>query len=154
MTTGRRWISKLNIPRDEQDSIRRQVREENRQATALALKKCKANRPGIWLNPCAFEDPDGWGQSDFHCFWAEVLRRWVDRVVMMTDWPYSRGCCYEFVIAQECELPCASIDGSPLSIEDGIVQIEAACRDLAKNGLEIEFHQACEEKLQKLLADE
>jgi hypothetical protein len=91
----------------------------------------------------------GWSQAEYLAFWEELLRTRVKTVWFNSDWQFSNGCTFEFVVAEDAGLLTFDHQGFPLGRKAGIALIEGAIHALAAQGLDTS---KLRENLERLLA--
>lgn len=87
------------------------------------------------IDPSTLTVPE-WGQSDYHRFWVEVIRRCVDVIIFADGWELSTGCTIEYSAALELGLPTLDSSGSAIShttaaqmLRRAATQLQVADRD-------------------------
>lgn len=118
--------------------LRAQIVEANLDRVKPLVRAAR-ERFGTVIDPSGLRELEGWSQSDYHAFWAEVIARFVVTVVFADGWEYSNGCAFEFLTAHRTGARMLRADFSPLSIEDGRRMIQAAIAELRADGVSTDF---------------
>lgn len=122
ITTGERflhWRKRLGAQLSDAESeyaieLKREVIDENlRRLRPLRQRLAKRFEGQTIIDPTSLE-MESWEQPDYHRFWLEVLRRYVDAVVLADGWSFSTGCTLEFAYAFQRGLPCLDSSFQPL----------------------------------------
>jgi hypothetical protein len=126
VSSGRRELDLLNELRCDRAHLR--SRYSDRYSTEVLIPNAEAaeqfahrarelflNR--LVLNPAPLEVP-GWSQIDYGHFWDDILRTFVDAVVLAPGWELSAGARKELKLAVELSLPVYSLEGSALAAHD------------------------------------
>jgi len=87
------------------------------------------------ITPAPFVAPS-WSQAEYLVFWETCIRTRVEAVFFNDSWQYSNGCTYEFAVAQSECVRTFDSDGMPLHLEEGIMLIAEAVRDLEAEGIQ------------------
>jgi hypothetical protein len=90
-----------------------------------------------------------WTQSDYHRFWAEVIRRWADIIVFADGWEYSSGCSFEYAIAMNLDLPAYGSELEVLSESRATELLTAAVARLSEIDLDPSAAEAALDALDK-----
>ena len=118
ITTGERFLEwRRNLGEHLSHSESTYARELKQQVIEENLRRAKPLRGRLEeqferrsiIDPTELE-VEGWGQSDYHRFWLEVLDRYVDTVVLADGWSFSTGCTLEFAFALSRGLTCLDSD--------------------------------------------
>jgi hypothetical protein len=91
------------------------------------------------IEPTAFEVPQ-WSQEDYRYFWGRVIERYACRVVFVDGWEYSKGACYEFLVAVGRALETLSQEGTPITLAQARARIDAAVREMHELGVHPGFN--------------
>jgi hypothetical protein len=75
-----------------------------------------------------------WTQNDYYCFWTEVMKRFISRMISIDGWQYSIGCVVEYHHAVHFGIPVENIQGDIITPERAYQQIFAAADDIEKKG--------------------
>jgi len=134
-----------------QKAFRESVRLPNEKAAQRVAESLrKSSTENVVLNPADFPDPEGWDQPMFHEFWTEVIRQYVDEMVLVDGWPYSHGCCREYLAAVAHGVPCFDERGAKIDLAKGQRLVEEARATLADAGMNTDVH---DDVLQHLAVD-
>jgi hypothetical protein len=134
VSSGRRELELLNELRCDRANLRTrysaryraEVLVPNAEAAEQFAQRARElflNR--LVLNPAPLEVPN-WSQIDYGHFWDDILRSFVDAVVLAPGWELSAGARKELKSAVELNLPVYSLNGSPLAAQDLKAADEAA----------------------------
>jgi hypothetical protein len=117
-------------------NIYKNVKRANEQAAKsfAASVRAKQTDGTIVINPAPLSISD-WGQREYLAFWDELIRTLVKEVHFNKDWQFSNGCTYELAVALDERLTTLDSDGTELSAEKAIAQVEEALRWLEDHGL-------------------
>jgi hypothetical protein len=145
ITTGWRfvdWLSDGNRSELDGEEYRRQHEESvvkgNCDDAALIVGNLRREMGGVVIDPTQYKNP-AWSQSDYHCFWGQVIERYVNRVVLADGWQWSNGCCFEFLTATRSGAATLRQDLSVLAVTDGIGLIRHSISVRAEKGVDVEF---------------
>jgi|SRR5712664_3176883 len=87
------------------------------------------------ITPAPFSAP-GWTQPEYLAFWEQLLRTRISSSWFKSNWQYSNGCTFEFAVSIDAGVHTLDHQGSSLSVRHGADLIDAAIRDLEKNGFD------------------
>jgi hypothetical protein len=87
------------------------------------------------ITPAPFSAP-GWTQPEYLAFWEQLLRTRISSSWFKADWQYSNGCTFEFAVSIDAGVPTFDHQDNPLSVRQGSEIIDAAVRDLEKDGFD------------------
>lgn len=121
--------------------LRRKVVHENLSHARKVIRQLRRTIPGALIDPTAVADLPGWEQPDYHYFWGRVIQRYAKRVIFLSDWEYSNGCAYEFLVATQSGAETFDEGYVPLSLDDGICRINHAVEHLRSVSLPATFLQ-------------
>lgn len=85
------------------------------------------------IDPTVLSVP-GWVQQEYHRFWVEVIRSFVDRIVFADGWHLSTGCVIEYAAALEAGIPTEDASGHLLPPESTTQLLRRAADTLADAG--------------------
>jgi len=143
LTTGRAYIEQraryARVGVDDAKEIqaeRRRTVSSNRSRAYEAAKRLRANMRGMVIDPSRFGDVPGWGQSDYHEFWVNVIGRFAEEVFFLDGWQYSVGCTIEFSTAIRLGLPTLTTEFVALNAATGSELVHAAVREYVAFGLD------------------
>lgn len=110
ITTGPRLLDALSknpelAPDASIDAVREEVIRENLRRLTPLRQRIHSKHPEAHVIDPTILDVQGWTQADYHRFWVEVIRTYVDRVVFADGWELSTGCAVEYATALELGLP-------------------------------------------------
>lgn len=144
ITTGPRllaWLRQSNggaTPLGSREAVKSEVVKDNIAAVAPLRQRIQERLPDSRIiDPTAF-DHAGWSQTDYHRFWVEVLRQFVDRVVVADGWQYSTGCLYEFTSAVGMSIPILDSQLRPLDPPRVTQLLRTAREELAAANLPLD----------------
>jgi len=83
---------------------------------------------------------NGWNQFDYMYFWAEVINKYVNKVIFLNGWECSNGCCAELLVAILLKLEIATEQGL-LTVDQSIEKIKSGITDLNNANLDSSFIQ-------------
>lgn len=133
LTSGWRAIEHLerrspNVDSSDasQEDFRRRVIEPNRRDAAEYVRRLRRKLKHVVIDPTAAPDIAGWSQSDYRAWWGQVIRRYVEAVVLRDGWNYSSGCAYEFFVAHREGIRTLREELSPMTFEEGYELIGTA----------------------------
>ncbi len=143
ITTGRRFVEwrrgagaalapSEHRYRQEHD---RDVVRRNREHVKPIVRAVRERGWGVVIDPTTVHDVPGWGQRDYHAFWARVIERYAGTVVFADGWEYSSGCAQEFLSAVRVGARLLREDLEPLTIEEGERLIRSAIAALDADGV-------------------
>jgi hypothetical protein len=119
-----------------EEEYRRRIWDPNfAEALAFARDLRSRHSGALVLSPAPYLI-EGWSQPEYLSFWETVIRTRIQAVYLSADWEYSNGCVFEFSVACDAGLPTFDADGRPISLEEGKARIEAAARELERDGLD------------------
>ena len=72
---------------------------------------------------------NGWNQFDYIYFWAEVINKYVNKVIFLNGWECSNGCCAELLVAILLKLEIATEQGL-LTVDKAMRKIQSGITDL------------------------
>lgn len=121
------------------------IENSNRMVAAVSLQF-----DGAVIAPSAFESGFHcekklpWGQDEFMSMWLSLIEQKVTRMIMLDGWPYSNGSCEEYLLSAAMQMGFAfrsdiqitDQSGGPLNIDQGIVLLYEAFKDLHNHGFE------------------
>lgn len=147
LTTGPRFLrwytryGKALAPGSSQYELahRREVFEPNVREIRDLAHRLRRKEQWQVIEPTAFEVPH-WSQEDYRYFWGRVIERYACRVVFMEGWEYSKGACYEFLVAAERALETLSQGGAPITLAEARARIDAAVREMHGLGVHPGFN--------------
>jgi len=129
ITSGPKYVDALKkrATRSQLEQVKRQNCEE----ILAEARRLRAQRHEIVIEPASLQLPE-WSQSDYHALWEGLIERHIRLIVLMPGWQYSIGCAVEFAHASDHGIKAETLSGAPVSIDDGVELIEAACGELQK----------------------
>lgn len=162
ITSGKRYITWLErigrcfvdidrVEQDYQESHFREVIEPNRLHAQQIIQRLREQTGCIVVNPTALPPLPGWTQGDWHSFWGKVIERYVTIAFFINDWQYSKGCVYEFWVAQRQGIPTFDEGKCPLSLESGISMVVQAITVMQQRGQSTAFIEIILARLKELL---
>jgi hypothetical protein len=89
----------------------------------------------IVITPGPFSAP-GWNQLEYLAFWETLLRTRIESVWFNRNWEFSRGCTFEFAVAQSAGLPTLDLKGNTLDLRTGIELLTHAIHKLDADGFD------------------
>jgi hypothetical protein len=114
------------------DASRERAIQENIDDLLATAKQLRRQRGEIIVEPASLHLPE-WSQPEYHRLWEELIERHARLVIFMPGWEYSVGCALEFAHASAHDIRTEALSGTSISINDGIVLLLAACKDLRGN---------------------
>ncbi len=161
VTSGKRYINWLeqigksfadidSADKDYQESHFREVIEPNRLHAQQIIQRLREQTGCIVVNPTALPPLPDWTQRDWYSFWGKVIERYVTTAFFINDWQYSKGCVYEFWVAQREGIPTFDEGKCPLSLEAGINMVAEAIAIMQQQGQSIAFIETILDKLKEL----
>jgi hypothetical protein len=136
ITSGPRYIDALKNGASQSEF--EQIKRQNCEEIISEVKKLRSQRHEIVIEPASLQFPE-WSQSDYHALWERLIERHIRLVILMPGWQYSIGCAIEFAHASAHDIRTETLAGAPVSIDDGVELISAACDELRKAGNNPEF---------------
>lgn len=163
ITSGKRYISWLkrieqrfvdidNADKDCRESHLREVIEPNRLHAQQLIQRLRKQTGCIVVNPTTLPPLPGWTQRDWYSFWGKVIERYVTTAFFINDWQYSKGCVYEFWVAQRQGIPSFDEGKHPLSLEAGINMVAEAVAVIQQQGQSTSFIEMTLDRLKELSA--
>lgn len=143
ITTGRRYVEwrraggaslQAGSERYRQEHLRNVI-SPNRGALQSVVRRLRAERDGIIIDPTALEDVPGWEQDNYNSFWIGVIHRYVHTIVFVDGWEYSVGCVHEFVAALESGSALLTENLEPLDPAIGIASLGRALGGDVRDGV-------------------
>lgn len=164
VTSGKRYINWLerigkcfvdidSADKDYQESHFREVIEPNRLHAQQIIKSLREQTGCIVVNPTALPPLPDWTQRDWHSFWEKVIERYVTTAFFINDWQYSKGCVYEFWVAQRQRIPTFDEGKCSLSLEAGINMVAEAIVVMQEQGQSTTFNEMILDRLKELSTD-
>lgn len=161
VTSGKRYITWLarigncfvdvdSADKDYQESHFREVIEPNRLHAQQIIQRLREQTGCIVVNPTALPPLSGWTQPDWYSFWGKVIERYVTTAFFINDWQYSKGCVYEFWVAQKQGIPTFNEGKCPLSLEVGINMVAEAIAVMQEQGQSTAFTEMILNRLREL----
>ena len=98
----------------------------------VARLRAQADVPVI--DPTALPPQPGWTQNEWRQFWAEVIRRYVVRLILVDHWQYSNGCAFEYLTAATKGIPIVSESGKAISNQKAQALLGQAIKDISNHG--------------------
>jgi hypothetical protein len=141
ITSGRLWMEWVGtmsgpplavdqIVSIHRDEHWRRVVQPNLKRARLAVKRIRATKSWLIIDPTAVGPIDHWTQVDWVQFWEAVIRQFAKRAVFVDGWEFSYGCTREFLTAVRKGIPMLNERGRYLSVERGTRMIRDAVKDL------------------------
>lgn len=118
---------------------RSEVVHRNRAYARELARRLRGRGICVLIDPSGFDDVPDWDQNDYRHFWRRVLEVYVATVVFSTDWEFSNGCAYEFLVATRSGLTMLREDLSPLELGEGVARLRAAICEAKEVGAPTEF---------------
>ena len=85
----------------------------------------------------------GWTQEDYCLFWKLVIERFVNTTFFGNEWYYSRGCCYEYLVCLDNDIPrICNIKKKDITTAEALEKITKAITEYEKAGLDTGWHKA------------
>jgi hypothetical protein len=128
ITTGLRKVERLRSSLGSYGDDGAVLRE-NSDALIATAKRLRAERRITIIEPATLTIPE-WSQADYLALWEALIERHVGLIIFMPDWEYSIGCAIEFARAMAHDVRTETVSGAPITVEDGIALLSAACDDL------------------------
>lgn len=164
VTSGKRYINWLeqigksfvdidSADKDYQESHFKEVIEPNRLHAQQIIQRLREQTGCIVVNPTALPPLPGWTQQDWYFFWGKVIERYITTTFFINDWQYSKGCVYEFWVAQRQRIPTLDEGKYPLSLEAGINMVAEAIAVMQQQGQSTTFNEMILDRLKELSAD-
>jgi hypothetical protein len=142
ITTGRRLSGLGTIDKEHPEYEHRYknvVRDPNRQAARGVVDDLRRTAGRVVIDPSSLADIPGWTQDDYLTFWGSVIERFVERVIFVDGWQFSRGCVFEFYLATTAGIPTYSSERQPLRRHDGMALIDEAIAEFADSAIDATF---------------
>lgn len=126
------------------------VAEFNRTHARKVVQRLREafNKP--LMDPTVVADLRDWTQDDYRFLWACIIERYISIAVFVTDWNYSNGCAYEFLVAKQHGITTLDETLQPLSIVDGMKLIKDAITDISSHKIAATFLERVYNELSKL----
>lgn len=131
ITTGNRhlqWHKKNShhITESTYNQLRRQeIIDHNIQNIALIAKNVRDMSGSIVIEPASLELKH-WTQDDYLLFWGKVIDKYVNTIVFVKNWEYSRGCVYEFYLGLINQYDLLDSNMKPININLAVSKIKKA----------------------------
>lgn len=147
---GRCFVDIDTVDRDYQESHFKEVIEPNCLHAQQIIQRLREQTGCVVVNPTALPPLPGWTQGDWHSFWGKVIERYVTTAFFINDWQYSKGCVYEFWVAQRRGIPTFNEGKCPLSLEVGISMVVQAIAVMQQRGQSTTFIEMILDRLYEL----
>jgi hypothetical protein len=115
------------------------VVEPNRAKARELVARLRQSVRQVVIDPTGVSDFEGWNQADYRVLWAQVIDRYVERIVFVDGWAHSNGCAYEFLIACRRGISMSDQRDISLSAVDGLDLIRRATGELVRLRQDVSF---------------
>jgi hypothetical protein len=144
LTSGRRaidWYKRHPTFPREVDALPFELRREftesvvNENAKQLRhfVSEIRKTTHRVVIDPSAIQESN-WSQGQWLEFWCEVIAKFVQTVVLVPDWQYSKGACVECLFALQLERQVRLHDHSVIEYHRASECIQSAGVELEANG--------------------
>jgi len=125
ITTGLRFVETIVANSPEHVAI-----NQNLEALRSTAKELRRSTNRLVIDPSPLTVPH-WSQEQYMMLWRALIQRRASEVRFMPDWEYSLGCTLEFLHAKQLDIPTLTIEGLPVSVEEGLSKLKNAATSLA-----------------------
>jgi hypothetical protein len=130
LTTGKLYLDKIKTKEIElnvDDSIfNLEIFNKNKYNADKLILKYKSLIKNPILNPGQLGFIKEWSHQDYRKFWSQIIKFYVENIIFVNEWEYSKGCIYEFYLANIYNIPMYNQNLEILSPDEGFSRVEFA----------------------------
>lgn len=157
ITTGSRYLRwRIGLPSEIEPGTRayERGRQDVRDANLADAQALVADARGRFrrthvIDPAALVDVKEWEQPDYHRYWTDVIKGYVNTMIMAEGWNFSDGCATEFETAVELELDVFDHKYEPITPSVGLALLQEAIREYSRARIATERLCQVEERLRR-----
>lgn len=159
ITTGIKLLNLINLDhkqslllKDEyfNDEYKEIVIEQNIQSIRNFKIKNKLTETGGIIDPSGFEESE-WSQIDYLFFWGEIIKKYVNKIIFLNEWYYSRGCIYEFYLGLKKDIKLVNENFIDLNNKDCLLCIQQAMDQYKRNKLDTSLQETILKEIENII---
>ena len=92
----------------------------------------------IYIEPATLEIEE-WDQPDYLYYWGQIITKYVNKIIFIDGWCFSKGCIYEYYIGLKKGIELVDQNFKLLNQEKVILNIKKSIQETQKNEIDVKF---------------
>lgn len=91
-----------------------------------------------------------WSQPDYLYYWGQIITKYVDKIIFIDGWHYSKGCVYEYFVGLENGVELVDQNFQTLNNKEALQLIRKSIQEYQNNDINVEFQQMVLSEIEKM----